>query len=212
VKAHLPRHVPDPARAHGAWVYLGVSVLAGALTEAGQGVAPALLVGLGYAGVFLLGSSVALRPGRWRGRFALGLVLALAGPGAALLLGADPAFLAYAALAVFPAGMAAWCAVRRGFQSPLALAFGVTALTVAAPAAACAGGASRRLGWILLALLVPFFVWRTWRLRVRLTTRKGWTRAGLRAEGLREAALALAWTAIALAVVHLLPWLEGGAG
>ena len=34
---HIPRRMPDPARAHGAWVYLIVSILAGALTSIGQG-------------------------------------------------------------------------------------------------------------------------------------------------------------------------------
>ena len=199
----LPRRLPDPARAHGAWVYLGVSILAGSLTAASRGFLPALLVGIGYAGVFLAASSAALAPDRRRGRLAVGVVLALVPPGLALALGADPAFLAYAPIAAFPAGMAGWFGMRQGFQSVPALAFAVAALGLAGPAAACAGTSSHGPGWLLLALLLPFFVWRTWRLRRRITTRRGWTRTQLRRAGLVEAALTVAWTAVCLAVVHV---------
>jgi hypothetical protein len=200
---HLPKRMPDPARAHGAWVYLVVSILAGALTAIGQGFLPALLAGTGYAGVFLTASAAALGPGRWHKRFAIGVVLALVPPGLALLLGADPAFLAYAPIAAFPAGASGWFAIRRGFQSPPALAFAVAALALAAPSAACAGGTSQTLGWMLLGMLVPFFVWRTWRLGALMKSEKGWTKQRLRRIGLTEAALAVGWTAIALVVVHL---------
>jgi hypothetical protein len=199
---HIPRRMPDPARAHGAWVYLVVSILAGALTSIGQGFLPALLAGIGYAGVFLTASAAALGRGRWHRRFAIGATLALVPPGLALLLGADPAFLAYAPIAAFPAGASGWFAIQRGFQSPLALAFAVAALALAAPSAACAGGTSHTLGWILLGLLVPFFVWRSWRLSVLMKAEKGWTKKRLRRIGLTEAGLAVAWTALALAVVH----------
>ncbi len=204
--ALLARRIPDPARAHGAWVYLGVSVLAGALAVAGQGFVPALLAGLGYAGVFLLTSAAALVPRpTWRRRAVSGLLLATGAPWAAIAAGADPAFLAYALVALFPAALAGWFGVRRGFQSPLALCFAVAALAVAAPSAACAGGGTAREGWLLGLLLTPFFVWRTWRLRRALDARRVASRAELRRTGLVEAALAAAWTALAIVVIHLWP-------
>jgi len=206
VSALLARHLPDPARAHGAWVYLVVSILAGSLSVAGQGFLPALLAGVGYAGIFLLASAVALWPRpTWRRRAAGGLTLAAGAPVLALALDADPNFFAYALVAFFPATVAVWFSIRRGFQSPLALAFAVAALTVAAPSAACAGGGTAREGWLLGLLLTPFFVWRTWRLRVTLATRRGWTRAELRRQGLREAGFAVGWTALAVVVIHLWP-------
>ncbi|MHC4844544.1 MAG: hypothetical protein ACYTCU_00130 [Planctomycetota bacterium] len=206
MSALLTRNFPDPAKAHGAWVYLVVSILAGALSVAGQGFLPALLAGIGYAGIFLIASSVALwkRP-TWRRRFVGGLALAAGAPVLALTLDADPNFFAYALVAMFPAAVAVWFSVRRGFQSPLALCFAVAALTVAAPSAACAGGGTAREGWLLGILLTPFFVWRTWRLRTLLATRKGWTRAELRRQGLLEAGYAVAWTAVAVVIIHLWP-------
>ena len=204
--ALLARRLPDPARAHGAWVYLGVSILAGALSVAGQGFLPALLAGVGYAGIFLLASAVALWPRpSWRRRCAAGLVLAAGAPALALALDADPAFFAYALVALFPASAAVWFGIRRGAQSPLALCFSVAALAVAAPSAACAGGGTAREGWLLGGLLTPFFVWRTWRLRSSLAARRGTTRVELRREGLREAGLAVAWTALAVVIIHLWP-------
>jgi hypothetical protein len=196
--------MPDPARAHGAWVYLALSILAGALTSIGQGSVPALLAGIGYGGVFLAASAAALGPGRRRTRLILGLLLASVPPGAALVLGADPLFLAFAPIAAFPAAASGWFALRSGFHSPLALAFAVTALALAAPSAACAGGVSPSVGWLLLGLLAPFFVWRTWRLGALLKRESGWTKQRLRRLGLVEAGLAVAWTALALAIVHLI--------
>jgi len=198
--------MPDPARAHGAWVYLIVSILAGAMSVAGQGFLPALLAGLGYAGIFLLASSGALWPRpQWLRRAGAGLACAAGAPALALALDADPNFFAYALVAMFPAGAAVWFAVKRGFQSPLALCFAVAALAVAAPSAACAGGGTAREGWLLGLLLTPFFVWRTWRIRSALNTGGNWSRAELRRQGLREAGLALAWTAAAVGLIHVLP-------
>jgi hypothetical protein len=77
------------------------------------------------------------------------------------------------------------------------------ALAVTAPAEACAGGARHELGLVLLALLAPFFAWRT--LRTRAALRQGsFDRPKLRALGLREAALAAGWTLLAVGLVHLL--------
>ena len=200
----LPRNMPDPARAHGAWVYLIVSVLAGALSVAGQGFMPALFAGVGYVGIFLLASSVALWPRpRWRRRFASGFLLAAGAPVLALLLDGDPSFFAYALIAAFPAGAAVWFSVRQGFQSPVALCFAVAALVVAAPSAACAGGGSAQVGWMLVLLLTPFFLWRTWSIRSTLTKNKSWTRDQLRKQGMREAGIAVIWTALCVALIHI---------
>lgn len=194
---------PDPARAHGAWVYLFTSILAGMLAAAGFDFATALVSGLGFVGVFVMASAAANYPRRWKARSLSGLAVTVVCIGSGLALGANPMFLAYGAIAVPPAAAAAWFAARYGFRSPPALAFGVVALVVAAPAAACAGGAPHWLGLLLLGLLAPFFAWRTWRTRTELSAQRDWTRARLRALGWREAAFALGWTAFALAVVHV---------
>jgi hypothetical protein len=196
--------VPDPAKAHGAWVYLLVSVLAGALTAAGIGFLPALFSGLAFAGVFLLASSVALGWPKGARRMLTGAVIALSALVLALALGADRTFFVYGLTALFPAAMASWFAHRRGFLSPAALSFGVAALVVAAPCAACAGGASAAQSWFLLLLLAPFFAWRTVRIRRMLDEQKGWGRADLRKQGMREAGLSVVWTFLAVLVVHLL--------
>ncbi len=196
--------IPDPARAHGAWVYLIVSVLAGALSSIGGGFLPALLAGTGFAGLFLLASAGAIGIRRAGRRLALGIAMAALPPLLALQLGADPAFFLYGISAILPAGLAAWFAERRGFQSPLALAFGVAALVVAAPSAACAGGATLRMSALLLGVLLPFFAWRTIRIRNLLARGGGMSRAALRAQGLREVVYAVAWTFLAVLAAHLL--------
>jgi hypothetical protein len=206
----LTPRAPDPVRAHGAWVYLVVSILAGVLAATGRGVLPALCAGLAFVGVFLAAGALAIRPRPWAGRFAVGVTLTAAATLGGLALGADPQFLVYASVAVFPAGAAAWFALSQGYQSAPALAFAVVALVVSAPAAACAGGAHPRMGLVLLALLAPFFAWRTWRTRNALRESKGWDRSRLRQLGLREAAIAISWTAVALVAVHLLA--RGSAG
>lgn len=198
----LGRKAPDPLRAHGAWVYLVTSILAGVLAVLGRGELAALCAGLGFVGVYLVASALAVYPRPWRGRLALGLALGLGATGLGLALGGNPLWLVYASIAVGPAGASAWFAQRYGYLAPPALAFGVAALVVAAPAAACAGGADAHVGWLLLGMLGPFFAWRTWRTRTKLAG-PGWTRARLRRLGLREAGIAVTWTALALVVVHL---------
>jgi hypothetical protein len=200
----LRRRSPDPARAHGAWVYLFVSILAGVLSARGQGTIAALFAGLSFVGVFVLTSALAVRPKPWRLRFVSGAGFALASAGAGLVLGADPMFLVYSMVAFFPIAASVWFAMRQGFQSAPALAFGVMGLAVAAPAAACAGGTSPKFGFLLLALLAPFFAWRTWRTRVALRGGEGWDRAKLKRLGLVEACYAASWTIVSVGVVHLL--------
>jgi hypothetical protein len=195
---------PDPARAHGAWVYLFVSILAGVLSARGRGTVAALCVGLAFVGVFVLVSALAVRPRPWRARFHSGLALAVSATAAGLLLGADPMFLVYAMVALFPISAAVWLAQQQGFRSAPALAFAVVGLAVAAPAAACAGGANPGLGFLLLALLAPFFAWRTWHTRAALRGAAGWDREKLKRLGLKEALLAATWTVASVGVVHVL--------
>lgn len=201
-KRLVPGQMPDPARAHGAWVYLIVSILAGALSVGGRGFLPALLSGIGFAGVFLSASSLALigKPTFLR-RLLIGILVATLAPLLALRTGADPAFFILGLVAIFPAALSGYFAERQGFRSPAALAFAVTALVVAAPAAACAGGASIHRGLLLLAFLAPFFAWRTYVLR-RSMHGPGWTRTRLRRRGLRESAYALGWSALSIGVMH----------
>jgi len=201
--------IPDPARAHGAWVYLVLSVLAGTLTATGRGLLPALLVGVGYAGVFLCASAAALvgKPGMLQ-RLATGLLLAVVGPGLALFLGASPAFFAFSLVALAPAALAGYNAERHGVASPQAMAFAVVALVVAAPSSACAGGASARTGLLLLILLAPFFAYRTWKVRHALTAESGWTRSKLKQQGLREALYGLGWIAVVVLGIHLYAFLQ----
>ena len=197
--------VPDPLRAHGALVFLAFSVLAGALSAIGEGFLPALLAGLGFAGVFLIGSAAAVGFRRGRLRFLVGLAIAVLAPALAVQIGANPAFFAYGMLALFPAGLSAWFAERRGFQSPIALALAVCAIVVAAPSAACAGGATMSRSAVLLLLLVPFFIWRTLKIRHLIGSRKDLGRADLKRIGKREAVLAGLWTFLSVFAIHLMP-------
>ena len=196
-----PGRIPDPMQAHGAWVYLLVSALAGALCAARTGLLPALAGALFFVGAFLVAAALsARRLLAGLGRALCGMVLA----GLSLLLaarfGASPRGLAIALVALPPAAISGFFAERRGFQSEAALGFAVAALAVAAPTSACAGGVSLADGLLLVALLAPFFVWRA--LRVRRLLAAGITRSALRRQGFREAALALTWTLIVVGFAH----------
>lgn len=200
----LRRRSPDPARAHGAWVYLFVSILAGVLSARGRGWIAALCAGLAFVGVFVFVSALAVRPKPWRLRFFSGLLFAAAATIAGLCFGADPMFLVYSMVALFPIAASVWFAMQQGFQSAPALAFGVIGLAVAAPAAACAGGANPGFGFLLLALLGPFFAWRTWNTRTALRGGAGFDKARLKKLGMREALFAAAWTIASVGLVHVL--------
>jgi len=201
--------LPDPARAHGAWAYLLLSILAGTLTATGRGLLPALLVGVGFAGVFLCASAVALVGKRgMTTRLAAGLLLAVVGPGAAIYLGASSSFFAFSLAALAPAALAGYCAEKSGIMSPQAMAFAVVALVIAAPSSACAGGASASTGLLLLILLAPFFAYRTWKVRDALTSEKGWTRSKLKKQGLTEALYGLGWVSVVVLSFHLYAFLE----
>ncbi len=198
------RAIPDPARAHGAWVYLLLSMLAGVLSSIGEGALAAAGAGLGYAGVFVAASSFAPKAAATRiRRLGVGLALAILGPALSLVLGAPPFFLSIGMVALAPTLLAGYYGTRQGFQSAPALGFAIAALAVAAPSAACAGGASAWQGLILLALLVPFFAWRSLRLRRLLAAHVVSGRAAIRREGLREALLGAIWTLVVVALMHL---------
>jgi hypothetical protein len=204
------RRMPDPVGAHGAWVYLALSILAGSLTALGTGFLPALLAGVGFAGVFLCASALALRgkPGMGK-RLAKGLPLAILAPAVALYLGAQPTFLGYGVVAFFPAALSGYYAETRGFASAGALSFAVAALVVAAPAAACAGGVSLQANLLLLFLLAPFFAYRTWLVREAITTTKGWSKAKLKRQGYMEAIFGVAWTLFVVGGIHIASLVTG---
>ncbi len=170
----------------------------------GRGFLPALLSGVGFAGVFLTASSLALvgKPTFLR-RVLLGILVATLAPILALQLGANPSFFLLGMVAIFPAALSGYFAERHGFMSPAALAFAVTALVVAAPSVACAGGASLQRGLLLLAFLAPFFAYRTYILR-RAMVGPGWSRARLRRRGLLESGYAIAWTTLSIGAIHAL--------
>jgi hypothetical protein len=195
-----PGQVPDPLRAHGAWIYLIVSILAGAAVAPVDGRPAALLAGTGFVGVLVLASSLAIvRRKTVLPRFVIGLILSLVPPLLALTVGgAAPSFLVVGLVALPLAIAAGYFASSQGFQGPGALSFGVAALIVAAPVAASAGGASPRSAAGLFAVLAPVFFWRTWRLARQIGA--GWTLERLKRQGLLESAVALAWAVVAVAL------------
>ncbi len=190
----VPKGAPDPTRAHGAWVYLLASVAAGTIMGAGHGVELALLVGTGFAGAFLCTAALAVGAGKKRGQLLVGVALAILAPVVALWMGAQPVFLAIAAGALVPAAGAVSLAARFGFLSGAPLTTGIAALVMAAPAVALAGGARAAQAIALFALLWPSFAWRSLRIAFALRAQGTWSREELRARGLREAAIAAAWT------------------
>ena len=192
--AHTARVLSDPIRAHGAWVYLFCAVAAGALVGARGRIEPALLVGTGFAGYFLVGAALAHGPRRKLRQLAGGAALgAVAGAGA-LLTGAQPAFLIVAACAAIPSAAAIVLVRELGSLSRWTLLTGVGALAMAAPAAAAAGGASAGESAVLLLLLWPVFAWRTLEVARPLLGAAHWDAVLLRRRGLREAGFAALWT------------------
>jgi len=186
--------MPDPTRAHGAWVYLFVSIGAGAMLGAARGVEPALLIGTGFAGGFLGTAAVVVGVQRRRRQLLVGFATALFAPLVALWLGAEREFLWVAASAaivgVAAVGLARW----RGFLSRTAMITGIAALALAGPAAAVAGGAGAARATALFALIWPFYSWRSLRVGAWLEADEQPKRAEVRARGLREAAIAAVWT------------------
>jgi hypothetical protein len=189
---------PDPLRAHGAWIYLFAAVGAGALVGDDHPVEPALLVGTGFAGVFLMAAALSVGGRRKIRQFLVGASLAILCPLAAFWLHAEPVFLLVAALALVPAAACIVAERKLGFLSKTALITGVAALAMAAPVVASAGGVSWPRTIALFGLLATFFCWRTLRVAAPLQGGGAWNRHQLRTRGLREAAFAAVWT---LAVV-----------
>lgn len=195
----------DPVRAHGAWIYIFLSVAAGSMLEAKHGVEPALLIGTSFVGAYLLVAALVVGLRRKRKQALIGAVLLVAAPPLALALGADSRFLVAAASAAVPALAAVLCARAFGFLSPSAVIAGVAALTFAAPTAALTGGASLDRAALLFALLFPIYAWRSVRIASQLRSQESWNAAELRSTGLREAALAAGWTlAVAIGVTSVL--------
>jgi hypothetical protein len=180
-------------RAHGAWVYLFACVAAGALVDAGSRVEPAMLVGTGVIGAFLLTAAVSVGVRRKKRQLLTGASLVAIAPLMALCMDAKPVFLVVAALAVLPAGGAVVLQKKLGFLSRSALTVGIAAIALAAPIVAVAGGSSVQRGALLFVLLWLFFSWRTLRIAMPLAAGTPWHRAELRSFGLREAGIAAVW-------------------
>ena len=195
----MKHRIPDLMHAHGAWVFLTVSVGTGAFWAQDAMLLPALLAGTAHAGAFLLVAGM-LRGSGGRSAAARGGALALGGALAALALGAEPTFLVVEAFALLPALAAVAAARWLGALSVTAIAMGSLAIALAAPVAACAGGASPMRAALLALLLAPFFAWRTAAVLARLRSTSGGRRASLRDWGLREAGFAAVWS-LTLAVI-----------
>ena len=200
-ESHVRQGRPDPVRAHGAWIYLFASVAAGAMVGSHHGVEPAMLVGTGFVGAYLVAAAISFGARRKGRQLLIGASLVVLAPLTALWLDAEPIFLIVAAWAVLPAVTAVALEKTLGFLSRGALVMGIAALTLAAPVVAVAGGASGGRGLLLFGLLWPFFSWRTLGVAAPLAAGATWNRKELRSRGLSEAAIAAVWTfAVALSL------------
>ena len=198
----IGKHLPDPLHAHGAWVYLSASVAVGALAAPPDHVLPALLAGAGTTGAFMVCGSLWGHRRRVR-PLLIGAAVALCGPLLALLLGAEPVFLAFAGFAALPALAAVLFARVYGSLSLPAIVGATLAIAISAPVAASAGGMPIGRSLLLLSLLAPFFAWRTVHVRTALTAR-GPHRTSPKAAGLREARHAAVWCALVVLLSHVL--------
>jgi len=190
----VPVSHPDPMRAHGAWVDLFAAIGGGALVGAERGVEPALLVGTGFAGAFLVVAAVSVGVKRRLRQTLVGAGLALLAPLLALWLGAEPGFLVVMGCAAVVGAAAITLERSVGLLSRSTLIVGIAALALAAPASAVAGGAGAVRAALLFGLLWPVFAWRSLRVAATLPVGHPWNREELRARGLREAAIAALWT------------------
>ncbi len=183
----------DPLRAHGAWIYLFSSVAAGALVGADYGVERPLLVGTGFAGAYLVMAALATDPRRKGRQIAVGISLAALAPLVALWLDAEPTFLSIAAATAIPGIAAVMLARKRGLLSRATMIVGLAALVMVAPMAATAGGTGLSRSFGLFLLLWLFFCWQTLRVAALVKPGQPWNRPQLRAQGLRQAAIAAVW-------------------
>ncbi|PIE22266.1 MAG: hypothetical protein CSA62_13240 [Planctomycetota bacterium] len=199
--SELFHRVPDPLRAHGAWVYLGLSVLAGLVLALPHHPVSSLAVGgIAVAG-FILAGALARKRHKQR-RLLISGILLLASTLLLFSRPIEPRVLAYAVPATLLLLVTAMLARRKGFFAPSTLACGVMLLALAAPACARAGGAPRVPSLLLLALLAPMFAWRCFHVRTGMLRGKISPKIGLRRVGMREAAVGLAWTTLSLAALH----------
>ncbi len=182
-------------RAHGAWVYLFCSIGAGALVGSGRGVEPALLVGTGFAGAFLVFAAFTTA-GAFRPRkVAAGSLLAVSAPLLALWWPrVETDFLFVLGLSLLPALGTILLEQSRGMLARTTQLMGVATLTMAAPTSGLAGGATPADAALLFGLLWPFFAWRCLHVMASLRGQHPWNREELRRRGLREAAFAALWT------------------
>lgn len=195
----------DPVRVHGAWVYLCVGIAAGALLESGHGVEPAMLVGTGFAGGFLLAGALFVGWRRRQRQLAVGAGLAVLMPLAAWLLTGSASMFwpIFAAGLLSIGGLAA--ARRYGFLAMPSVVLGTATLAAAAPSAALAGGADVPQAAALFGLLWPFYCWRTLRVAADMgTSHQPDRRRDLRQRGLREAAGTAIWAIASVILVHWL--------
>jgi hypothetical protein len=194
----------DPMRAHGAWIYLFASIASGALVGTRHAVEIAMLVGTGFAGAYLVAAAIAAGVRRKMRQLLLGGSLVVLAPPSALWLGAEPGFLVIAGCAVVPAVAAVVLAKRVGFIARSFLLVGIAAVVMAAPLTAVAGGASVQRAALLFGLLWSFFSWRTLLVAASLNDRAVWDGQQLKAQGLREAAIAAVWTLTVTVVLRTL--------
>ena len=199
-----PRTAPDPVRAHGAWIFLFAAIGAGSMAGSRGRVEPALIVGTGFVGAFLCRAALAVGLRRKVRQLIVGAAVAILAHFAAHLLGAPSSYLYVAALATVPAVGAVVSSERYGFLSTTALTAGIAALTLAAPAAAVAGGASLIRAAGLYGLLWPFFTWRSLRIAAALKSGERWTVEELKSRGLHEAAAAALWALGSVALLGIL--------
>lgn len=188
---------PDPLRSHGAWIVLVLAVGAGALCGSERGVVTGLFIGTVFAGGFLATGAWVVGLRRKLRQAAAGAVLAGTCLSLALVARDDWTFLGVVGLAALCAVAAAWSSARWGFLSTPALAFGLAALSLAAPAAALTEPADAARAAALFCALWPFSVWRSVRIATPLRSGALWDRRKLRALGLRESALHALWAGTA---------------
>lgn len=83
----------DPVRAHGAWIYIFLSVAAGSMLEAKHGVEPALLGGTSFVGAYLVIAAFVVGIAREQRQALVGIAQLLVAPPLALALGGDSSLL-----------------------------------------------------------------------------------------------------------------------
>jgi MFS family permease len=117
----LVKRSPDPLRAHGAWVYLGLSVLAGLALALPHEPLASLAIGGATVATFVGAGAIACKKRRKR-RLLIAAALLLVSLGSLLGSPLEPRGLAYALPALFLLLVTAGLASSRGFFAPSTLA------------------------------------------------------------------------------------------